>query len=156
MKSENENLFISDKTIGILIHRIEVNMKIEALQAFRANKCIVTPEQWGLLYLLSRKGEQYQRQISKATLKDRPNISRMIDILEKKELVKRKPDEENRRIFKVFLTDKGKEIAVKYMPLLKNIADNACQVLTGEEVEALQNILWKIYEHQILNLKIQI
>lgn len=153
---ESENLPITEKTIGVLIHKIDISMKIEALQAFKTNHCIVTPEQWGLLYLLNRKGEQYQRQISKTLLKDRPNVTRMIDILEKKELVKRMPDEENRRIFKVFLTDKGREIAVKYKPLIKNITDSACKVLSSEEIDTLTNILWKIYEHQIQNLKIQI
>ena len=156
MECEENSLSITNKSVGILIHKIDVSMKIETLQIFKANKCIVTPEQWGLLYLLTKRGEQYQRQISKALLKDRPNVTRMIDILEKKRLVKRMPDEENRRISKIFLTDKGREIALKYMPLIKKVTSSACEILNEQEIDTLTNILWKIYDHQVQTLKIQI
>lgn len=58
--------------------------KIAQLQMFARNNFEITPEQYIILAILVENGELYQRQIAEIAYKDRPNITRLINILEKK------------------------------------------------------------------------
>lgn len=104
----------------------------------------ITREQFGILLILSLTDGLYQTQIANILGKDRPNITRMIDILETNGFIKREKDETNRRILKVFLTDKGRE-KVKFVKPLKDRM-NAAQYkgMSDEEILTLVRLLRKV------------
>ncbi len=104
----------------------------------------ITREQFGILLILSLTDGLYQTQIANILGKDRPNITRMIDILETNGFIKREKDETNRRILKVFLTDKGRE-KVKFVKPLKDRM-NAAQYkgMSEEEILTLVRLLRKV------------
>ena len=104
----------------------------------------ITREQFGILILLSITGGLYQTQIANMLGKDRPNITRMIDILEKKGLIRREKDENNRRILKVYLTDEGFKKAELARPLKERIDKIQSKALTQEEVQVLGKLLKKV------------
>src|SRR3982751_4413489 len=64
----------------------------------------LTIEQWSVLYQLWKEDGKSQQELCTATFRDKPSITRLIDNLEKLNLVKRVPDERDRRINNVFLT----------------------------------------------------
>ena len=104
----------------------------------------ITREQLGILLVLSLTDGLYQTQIANILGKDRPNITRMIDVLETNNFIRREKDENNRRILKVYLTDKG----YKQIELAKPFKDrmNAAQYknMTDEEIEILVSLLRKV------------
>ena len=57
--------------------------KILALQRFSMNNYPITPEQFTILAALVEQDGMYQSQIAHWTMKDRPNITRLTNILEK-------------------------------------------------------------------------
>lgn len=150
------NKLFSEENICFLIHKISAHLKVAALQTFKAHNCITTPEQWALLMLLSVKDGQYQRQLAKSLLKDRPNITRIIDLLESKQLVIRKQDEDNKRKFRIFLTEEGRKIATDYRTIAQSIATPVYNELTEEEGLFLQKILCRIFNNMNKELNIQI
>ena len=97
---------ISDPTINAVC-KVALYMKLNAIQIFRSHNFDITPEQFGILWLLYEDGCLYQRHLSQRLFKDRANITRMINILEKRELVCRKEDDHNKRIHKIYLTEEG-------------------------------------------------
>src|SRR5215216_5113397 len=64
----------------------------------------LTIEQWSVLYHLWKQDGMSQQELCSATFRDKPSITRLVDNLEKLELVRRVPDGRDRRINKVFLT----------------------------------------------------
>ena len=104
----------------------------------------ITREQFGILLLLSLTDGLYQTQIANILGKDRPNITRMIDILETNGYIRREKDENNRRILKVYLTEKG----LKNVEVAKPFKDrmNAAQYrgMTDEEIYTLVVLLRKV------------
>ena len=68
-----------------------------------ANEPNFTPEQTFLLYKLYMKDGQSQRQLADRILNDYPNITRLIDKLEKKGYVRREIAENDRRMFKIYM-----------------------------------------------------
>ncbi len=104
----------------------------------------ITREQLGILLLLSLTDGLYQTQIANILGKDRPNITRMIDILEKKEFIRREKDESNRRILKVFLTQEGRKRADIAKPLKDRMNTAQYKNMTDEEILTLINLLQKV------------
>ena len=98
----------------------------------------------------------YQRQIGALTLKDRPNITRIINILEEKGLVTRTPDTNKRKIFKINITDKGKEAYNEVLPTVAEHWQSTVEDVSDEELENCLTVLNKIKANLEKKLNIQI
>lgn len=141
---------------GYLVNKAGLYFKINVLKCFKENNFGVTIEQFAVLYFLSKENGLYQRQLAKLALKDRPNITRLIDILQKKGFVYRKTDPNNRRIFKIFITDEGINQVETIHPYLIEVNKRAVEGISEEEQELFRGILEKICENLDDDFKMQI
>ena len=82
--------------------------------------------------------------IGKSLNVDNSAITRMLDRLEKKELIRRLPDPEDRRSIVITLTDTGVDVVERALPLAAQAIDELTQALTAEEIEQLRHCLQKI------------
>lgn len=82
--------------------------------------------------------------IGKSLNVDNSAITRTLDRLEKKELIQRLPDPNDRRSIRVALTPKGVEVVERATPLAMNSLDELTQALTQEELTQLHHCLKKI------------
>ena len=71
-------------------------------------------------------------------------ITRMLDRLEKKELITRSPDPSDRRSLLIAVTDKGREVIDRAMPLAVNAQKELVSALTDDEIQQLKQTLRKI------------
>ncbi len=114
--------------IGALIYITGTFIRGLSTQTFTDRGFELTPDQYVILNLLLENDEiMYQRQLAEITLKDRANISRIIEILEKKNIIKKIPDSNGRKIYKLIVTEKGKELRDKVFPTdieLRNMITN--------------------------------
>ena len=104
---------------------------------FRALFYILKDEEKGII--LSGLGEKLF--VSKS------NITTLIDRMEAGGLVKRKPDENDRRIIQVIATEKGKKIVNLILPKLNEFTDEIFSCLTEQEVETVKKIFQKLRNH---------
>lgn len=77
---------------------------------------------------------------------DTSAITRMIDRLEKKELLTRVPDPNDRRSVLIELTTKGQEVTLRTVPLAMKAINELTQCLTEEENAQLSHCLKKIVD----------
>ncbi|MEJ2528977.1 MAG: MarR family transcriptional regulator [Gammaproteobacteria bacterium] len=70
----------------------------------------ITPEQFATLSLLHERDGIQQSVISDLLLKDRPNISRILERLQQKKLVRRQADSQDRRAIHVYITPSGNKM----------------------------------------------
>ncbi len=70
----------------------------------------ITPEQFGVLTHLWRNDGLPQSELAVCTNRNRANVTRIIDILEREGIVVRKDDPNDRRVFRIYLTDLGKKL----------------------------------------------
>src|SRR5688500_1611031 len=99
---------------------------------FNARGLNLTIEQWSVLYHLWKQDGQSQQDLCNATFRDKPSITRLIDNLEKLNLVKRVPDGSDRRINKVFLTRAAQKLEEQTMLMAEETLNEA---LEGVPVE---------------------
>ena len=104
----------------------------------------LTLAQYEVLYMVSLYNGIYQQQLCIQLLKDRPNITRLINILEKNKLVERKKDVKNKRISKIYITQKGIDYIYVAKPLMKEFKDLIHSGVPEDQIEFFQNCLKKI------------
>lgn len=97
----------------------------------------LTTTQFGVLEALFHLGPLYQRDLAEKLLKSGGNITLVIDNLEKRELVKRERQAEDRRCIRVCLTEKGQQLISKIFPSHVAAVVNEMSILTASEQEEL-------------------
>ena len=73
----------------------------------------------------------------------RPTITGVIDTMEKKDLVKREMNPEDRRSYLIILTEKGQKL-FSSLPNQISIFKNCCSALSPQEIQEVNRILVKV------------
>ncbi len=149
-----DTINLLNSKIGLKLVVIGKMSKIFALQRFAAMGHEITPEQFTVLAALAENNGMFQRQIGTYTLKDRPNITRIINILEKMELVTRISDVEKRKVYKIYITEKGKEVYSKVLPTVLDIWSATVKNISENEISTTLQVLEKIRKNLEGNLNI--
>lgn len=142
--------------IGMKLVRIGKMTRAIATQRFTVLGYEITPEQMTVLAALIDHDGLYQRQIGALTLKDRPNITRIIKILEKMELVTKTPDVNKRKIFKISITNKGRKVFDKVIPTALELWQRTIEGVPEDELLITLKVLQKFKENLESELNIQI
>ncbi|MBU2613788.1 MarR family transcriptional regulator [Patescibacteria group bacterium] len=109
---------LKDDSASLLIFRMARLLRHGADGFMRDKGIGLTPEQWGLLWKVARQEGCLQTDLADAVLKDHPNVTKMLDALEKRGLVDREPNPNDRRSNEVWLTEAGKALLDKHLPQL--------------------------------------
>ena len=94
---------------GVTLVATGIYTRIYARQYFAAKNFDITPEQFVVIEILMENDGLYQRQICEIAMKDRPNMTRIINILCELGYVQRVSDKNKRKVHKIFLTQKAKD-----------------------------------------------
>ncbi len=96
----------------------------------------LTESQFGVLDALLHLGPMKHKEIGKKILKSGGNITMVINNLERRDLVKRKRGEKDKRQFIIHLTPKGKNKIQEVLPLIvENIIKRFKILRKGEQLE---------------------
>jgi DNA-binding MarR family transcriptional regulator len=114
---------------------------------FNAEGLNLTIEQWSILYHLWKEDGKSQQELCNDTFRDKPSITRLVDNLEKLKLVKRVPDEKDRRINKVYLTKEAQNLQVQTMELANETLNEALKGVPPEHIELSKEVLQKVYDN---------
>jgi DNA-binding MarR family transcriptional regulator len=142
----NDHYPIKD-SLGFIIYRTALALKAAMQHSFAENGYEITPEQWGIIRHLWEEEGLSQREIGEKASKDKPNITRMLDALEKKRLIFRQPDPRDRRKYCIYLTKEGKQLHERLFPLAQNLRERATRNLPQQEIDLLKDILNKIHQN---------
>ncbi len=86
-------------------------------------------------------------EITKILKVDKGTTARAIAKLEKEKYILRVQDENDKRKYKLYSTDKSKELYAKIIALYYNIAEEALNILDEKEEKELLRILGKVRAH---------
>lgn len=138
-----------DQSTGYLVNITALLLKRELNNAIKQSKINITTEQWAILNRLNEEESLSQNEVAIITFKDNANITRILDKLETKGLVQRKPDPKDRRTWRISITKKGEAQRNLIEPLAKKVLEKALNGLSTKEVAMYNEISKKI----IANLK---
>jgi DNA-binding MarR family transcriptional regulator len=92
---------------------LELSCVIEGIRATASRELGLTPQQAQLLTSVAPR-ELTHGELASRLHCDKTNITGLVDRLERRELVRRQPDPEDRRVTQVFLTDQGAELVSRF------------------------------------------
>ncbi len=101
----------------------------------------LTVDQWLVLHHTAQNEGVNQKELSDIVRKDTATLTRIIDILVKKDILQRKNSEEDRRSFIISLTKNGKEIHDKTYEVVKEGRKKGWQNLSEEDFDNLVRIM---------------
>ncbi|TRZ42423.1 MarR family winged helix-turn-helix transcriptional regulator [Robertkochia solimangrovi] len=104
----------------------------------------ITVDQKLILQYLNSSPELSQTEIAELVFKDTASITRMIDLMVKKDFLKRSINTEDRRKFKLEITAKGKDILSRLEPVIAANRKTAFAGISEEELIQLDRTLQKI------------
>lgn len=100
--------------------------------------------QFGVLEALLHRGPMHQHEIAKRLLKSGGNVTMVIDNLEKRDMVRRERDPNDRRCVTVQLTDAGRDAIGRVFPRVEETIVEGMAALTPEEQETLAKLCRKL------------
>ena len=104
----------------------------------------ITPDQFRVLSHLWQKDGLQQTELAVCTNRNRANVTRIIDILEREGIVERKDDANDRRIFRIYLTEKGKSIKEETAKCAEQSIQDALAGLSKAEIDTCIKVLLKV------------
>ena len=134
----------NDELFDILIGKISMAINRTFLRAFATEGIDITTEQWSVLACLWKKDKVTQQTLCNLTSKDKPSMTRLIDKVEKRNLVTRVSDHNDRRINLIHLTDKGMALQQKATELVQKIATKTLDNISEEELIMSKAVLKRI------------
>jgi len=131
--------FITGKASIAIARRLQKKFNTASLN--------LTIEQWSVLYQLWKQDGSSQQELCQRTFRDKPSITRLVDNLEKGQLVKRVPSAADRRINLVFLTKQGLKLEEQAMELAEETLNEALNGITSENINLCKEILQQVYDN---------
>ena len=111
---------------------------------FRQRGLNVSMEQLIILKILHEEDGRPQCDMALVTERHKASLTRLIDTMEKKNLVARIPDKDDKRVNRIFLTKHGRKFFTSLLPVMKEAMDDLQKGLTEKEMTDLITILKKV------------
>ncbi|MFH5186027.1 MarR family winged helix-turn-helix transcriptional regulator [Paenibacillus sp. TAB 01] len=136
---------VYEEALGRIIHQTSLILSRnfqKSLEPFD-----ITLEQWGILNALWSKDGITLKELSAKVNNDHTNLSRIVDKLEKKELLRRSLDPGDRRALRLEVTDKGRDLQKDIVPVAEQVIEQEVQGISMEEQELLKTLLRRMCDN---------
>jgi DNA-binding MarR family transcriptional regulator len=131
--------FITGKASTAIARRLQRKFNLAGLN--------LTIEQWSVLYHLWKEDGKSQQELCNATFRDKPSITRLVDNLEKLQLVKRVASEDDRRINLIYLTRFGQKLHEQTMAMAEETLNEALTGVASDRIDVCKEVLQIVYSN---------
>lgn len=135
------------KHFGTYIDRNYRIIRLTFLKAFKEAGVDLTTEQWVLIDSLYKENGLSQNDLAKGSFKDAPTVSRIIDLLCKKGFTDRSRFENDRRRYRIFLTEKGRAVYEKVLPHVESVREKGWNDLSEEDYTHFLRIMNQVFKN---------
>lgn len=130
-----------EKSLGYAIGRTNWYIKTLISKLLKEEGFSITNEQWIVLKAIASNPNMSQTEIAEKSLKDKTNITRILDLLEKSTYIERRRDDMDRRMNRIHITQQGRRILKAVNPVIQK-TDEICSLsLNKKEVRELIKLL---------------
>jgi DNA-binding MarR family transcriptional regulator len=139
-----EETFNFETSFGRILGVAQTAMVRHLSKRMKEASLPITPEQFSVLSHLWRRDGLHQSELAVCTNRNRANVTRIIDILEREGIVERRDDSHDRRVFRIFLTPKGLALKEETAKCAEQTIQDALAGLTKEEIAVCTQVLQKL------------
>lgn len=132
---------------GFLIERTAKRYKQYLQRIFQQHKFGITVDQWVILNHIDHEKQLFTNDLAHGVMKDPPTVTRILDLLEDRGLVRRIVDKHDRRKTILELSSKGKKLVEQVRPVVIDMRKLGWQNLDNTDYDHLERILNCIYQN---------
>jgi len=118
-----------------------------AQTAFISHNIDLTVDQWTVMKTLHENRELTQKELAEKCGKDQPTLTRIVDLIIKKNYVERVQHPSDRRSLYLHLTAEGKTKVENIAPTVSKFREKAWENLTQDDFAHFSRILNTIYKN---------
>ena len=133
--------------MGMLINSAQRAMTKKFVQNATDSGLDISLDQWMVLGPIWQLESASQKELGEMCLKDKTNITRIIDALEQKNLVVRVEDQIDHRIKRVVLTNAGKQLFFDVLPIMEKTREEVRKDISNKDIETFKVVLSKILKN---------
>lgn len=138
---------ILNKQVGVFLNLVHNRFKQYITVFFQEEGYDITPEQFLVMDTLWDEGILSQQKIADSIFKDKNSVVKLIDGLEKKNLVTRKADKEDRRQNLIEITPHAKEIQESVTKIAMEAVDLITKDISKQDLYIFIKVLTKMAEN---------
>ena len=139
----------SDIDIGMLMSQVDRLCTKKFVQNARKFGMDISQDQWMVIGPIWKQKGISQKEIAEYCGKDKTSVTKIIDTLEKKNLLVRYSDQIDQRIKRVVLSNKGKNLMKNVMPVIEQHRNDLLEGIKSKEIETFKIVLKKIHNNLI-------
>lgn len=124
---------------GFLINKLAHMMQVEL--EHRLSSYEVTSSQWAVLALLWKKEGLSQVEIQQRLRLEKATVTGLIQRMSRSGLVFKRTDKADKRIHRIFLTEKGKSLEEQLIPQAKWVNEATLNGFSSEQKETLMKLI---------------
>ena len=143
----NEDSLKFNINMGMLINSAQRAMTKRFVQNATESGLDISLDQWMVLGPVWQLESASQKELGEMCLKDKTNITRIIDALEEKNLVVRIEDQIDHRIKRVVLTNAGKQLFFDVLPIMEKTREEVKKDISDQDIDTFKIVLSKILEN---------
>ncbi len=128
--------FLTGKYSIAVMRRLQRNLREAGLS--------ITSEQWSIMYNLWVEEGLTQQELAIRTFRDKPSVTRLINNLERVNLVIRVNDKNDRRSNLIYLTQTGRKMKDEGMKQARNTIEQALEGLNDDQIAVSNTILHRV------------
>lgn len=119
----------------------------EILRIIREQGDEISAAQWEVLARLWQRDGASQTALARSAGRDRPGITRLLDGMQDKGLIERRPDPDDRRRQRIYLTAAGRKLHARLLPAVSEILETAFDKLPAARRRGLRDSLQQIHRN---------
>ena len=125
--------------VGQMMHEM---LRVLKTRDIEQAEIALTIEQHAVLHILNdRDSDVILKEMADAMGKDKSAIMRIIDVLEKKDLVRRAIDQKDRRKKYLMVTKKGEQVIEKFLEIEAELRTELKEGLTEEDMKTFYKVI---------------
>lgn len=134
--------YVRDETIGWLVYKARYMLK-KRLQN-KLKDFGISSEQWSVINEVHIKKGCNQITLAEILLKDGATITRILNILENKQLITRENSSHDKREFLIYLTEKGNGLYEEVLQVITTNTEGINSIFSVDELQQLEYLLNKL------------
>ena len=131
-----------EEQVGHLLRRAHQRATQIFIETFEESG--LTPTQWAALARLAEEGGASQNQLGRLTAMDPATVQGVLQRLEKRGLIDREPDPDDRRRTRLKVTAEGAELVARYTGTGARVSERTLAPLTDAEAARFLELLRKL------------
>ncbi|MDX8403241.1 MAG: MarR family transcriptional regulator [Mariprofundaceae bacterium] len=138
-----------EHAMGFFVNRTAFVMSEEMVRRFKAHGQRLSAQDFGILFRLWKQNGLSQVQIASLMMRDKTTITRRLDALVRKDLIERRIDPADRRLYRIHLTEQGMKVTESMMVVVDEFQKTLLADIPDEHKAITINTLKSITESVI-------